>query len=151
MTPSQKTYYVFEFINGTPTDWTTRLIRGVRLEFGVPVKITFNPESGNSPDTNKLFQEYMIHTETVNKAMSMNFKIDGKVSFLATDRQFVYDATATARNVFRTYVPTAVARGRYLIRRVKHDVPLENLIITGQTIVMRDSSSTRVQKDKDNS
>ena len=151
VTPSQKTYYVFEFINGTPTDWTTRLIRGVRLEFGVPVKITFNPESGNSPDTNKLFQEYMVHTETVNKAMAMNFKIDGKVSFLATDRQFVYDATATARNVFRTYVPTAVARGRYLIRRVKHDVPLENLIITGQTIVMRDSGSTRVQKDKDNS
>lgn len=141
--------YHFEFLNGTPTDWTTRTIHGVRFEFGVPVKITFNPESGNSPDTNKLFQEYMVHTETVNKAMAMNFKIDGKASFLATDRQFTYDATATTRNVFRTYVPTAVARGRYLIRRVKHDVPLENLIITGQTIVMRDSSNTRVQKDKD--
>ena len=144
--------YNFEFIEDVPANFTSGLvIDSFQLVTGIPVKITFNPESGNSPDTNKLFQEYMVHTETVNKGMAMNFKIDGKVSFLATDRQFVYDATATARNVFRTYVPTAVARGRYLIRRVKHDVPLENLIITGQTMVMRDSSSTRVQKDKDNS
>ena len=145
--------YTFDFIT-IPEIWDIIEpidLKEVQLIAGVPVKITFNPESGNSPDSNKLFQEYMVHTETANKGMAMNFKIDGKVSFLATDRQFVYDATATARNVFRTYVPTKVARGRYLIRRVKHDVPLENLIITGQTIVMRDSNSTRVQKDKDNS
>jgi hypothetical protein len=91
----------------------------------------------------------MVHTETFNKALSMNFKTDSKVSFLTNDRRFVYDPTATRRNVFRTYIPTSMSRGRYLIRQVKHDVPLENLIITGQTIVMRDSGSTRVQKDRD--
>jgi hypothetical protein len=115
----------------------------------VPVKITFNPESANQPDTNKLFQEYMVHTETNNKVMAMNFKTDSRSAFLATDRKFEYDATASNRNVFRTYIPTAMSRGRYLIRQVKHDLPLENLIITGQTIVMRDGS-TRVQKDRDN-
>jgi hypothetical protein len=150
VTPLQKTYYVFEFINGIPTNWATRTVVGIRLEVGVPVKITFNPESANQPDTNKLFQEYMVHTETNNKAMAMNFKTDSRSAFLATDRKFEYDATASNRNVFRTYIPTAMARGRYLIRQVKHDLPLENLIITGQTIVMRDGS-TRVQKDKDNS
>jgi hypothetical protein len=149
VTPLQKTYYVFEFINGIPTNWATRTVVGIRLEVGVPVKITFNPESANQPDTNKLFQEYMVHTETNNKAMAMNFKTDSRSAFLATDRKFEYDATASNRNVFRTYIPTAMSRGRYLIRQVKHDLPLENLIITGQTIVMRDGS-TRVQKDRDN-
>jgi len=141
--------YTFEFLT-TVKDWESALVIDCQILTGIPVKITFNPESGNSPDTNKLFQEFMVHTETPNKAMSMNFKIDGKSSFLNNDRKFEYDPSVTTRNVFRTYIPTKVARGRYLIRQVKHDVPLENLIITGQTIVMRDSGSTRVQKDKDN-
>lgn len=142
--------YTFEYISVPSSSWTNLTVKGVRLELGVPAKITFNPESGNQPDTNKLFQEFMIHTETSNRSMAMNFKIDGKTSFLSTDRKFEYDSTVNNRNVFRTYVPTSVARGRYLIRQVKHDLPLENLIITGQTIVMRDSGSTRAQKDKDN-
>lgn len=138
---------------GYTSNWSTYdnfgyMIDGFEILAGVPVKITFNPESLNTPDTNKLFQEYMIHTETNNKAMAMAFKTDSRVNF-TNDRRFAYDATATKRNVFRTYIPTDAARGRYLIRQVKHDVPLENLIITGQTIVMRDTSSTRVQKDKD--
>jgi hypothetical protein len=141
--------YTFDLLT-PPANWSELSITEVQIMVGVPVKITFNPESGNSPDSNKLFQEFMIHTETVNKAMAMNFKIDGKSSFLDNDRRFEYDPSVTTRNVFRTYIPTKVARGRYLIRQVKHDVPLENLIITGQTIVMRDSGSTRVQKDKDN-
>lgn len=141
--------YTFDLVT-PPANWSVLSIQEVQIMVGVPVKITFNPESGNSPDSNKLFQEFMIHTETVNKAMAMNFKIDGKSSFLDNDRRFEYDPSVTTRNVFRTYIPTKVARGRYLIRQVKHDVPLENLIITGQTIVMRDSGSTRVQKDKDN-
>ena len=66
-----------------------------------------------------------------------------------SDRVFEYDATAGKRTVYRTYIPVEAARGRYLIRQVKHDVPLEKLIITGQTIVMRDTGSSRVQKDKD--
>ena len=142
--------YKFEFIdNVIPSNWTSDTLQSVQLLAGVPAKITFNPESGNQPDSNKLFQEYMIHTETSNKAMSMNFKTDSKQSFLTKDRRFEYDPNVTTRNVFRTYIPTSVSRGRYLIRQVKHDVPLENLIITGQTIVMRDSGSTRVQKDRD--
>ncbi len=147
----------FEFVD-TPPAWFTSMGNGYfntgnpsgtyAIVAGVPTKITFNPESGNQPDTNKLFQEYMIHTETANKGALMSFKTDSQSSFTA-DRRFVYDSAATNRNVFRTYIPTKVARGRYLIRQVKHDLPLENLIITGQTIVMRDSGSTRVQKDKD--
>jgi hypothetical protein len=157
----------FEFVSTKPTwwdsnisvplpygpDWKTNdnfgyVIDGFEILSGVPVKITFNPESANQPDTNKLFQEFMVHTETNNKALSMSFKTDSKATFTA-DRKFAYDASALNRTVFRTYIPTGVARGRYLIRQVKHDVPLENLIITGQTIVMRDSGSTRVQKDRD--
>jgi len=115
---------------------------------GIPVKITFNPESNNSPDTNKLFQEYMIHTETVNKGASVAFKTDSRVNF-SQDRIFKYSDNSTTRNVFRTFIPTSMARGRYLIRQLKHNIPLENLIITGQTIVMRDTNSTRIQKDKD--
>lgn len=146
----------FEFVDNPPT-WFSSMSNGYfnttgtatyQIMAGVPTKITFNPESGNQPDTNKLFQEYMIHTETANKGALMSFKTDSQSSFTA-DRRFIYDSTATNRNVFRTYIPTKVARGRYLIRQVKHDLPLENLIITGQTIVMRDSGSTRVQKDKD--
>ena len=141
--------YDFEFTADYPSDFYTATYTSGNLIAGVPVKITFNPESGNSPDTNKLFQEYMVHTETANKGAAMAFKTDGRTNF-SSDRKFVYDAATTNRNVFRTYIPTAMSRGRYLIRQVKHDVPLENLIITGQTIVMRDSGSTRVQKDKDN-
>jgi hypothetical protein len=141
--------YTFEFLNGLSENWSNKTLKQVQILCGVPVKITFNPESGAQPDSNKLFQEFMVHTETFNKALSMNFKTDSKVSFLTNDRRFVYDPTATRRNVFRTYIPTSMSRGRYLIRQVKHDVPLENLIITGQTIVMRDSGSTRVQKDRD--
>lgn len=160
--------YLFEFVNDYPDgfyDYTvaTEIIGGISYtvynsnfqpsEFdllcGVPAKVTFNPESGTDPDTNKLFQEYMIHTETANKGATMAFKTDSRSNFSA-DRRFMYDANATNRNVFRTYIPTSMSRGRYLIRQVKHDLPLENLIITGQTIVMRDSGSTRVQKDGDN-
>jgi len=140
--------YTFDLIS-PPSNWSDLSIQEVQIMVGVPVKITFNPESGTTPDTNKLFQEYMIHTETTNKGAAMAFKTDGRSSF-SNDRRFVYDSASTNRNVFRTYIPTAMSRGRYLIRQVKHDVPLENLIITGQTIVMRDSGSTRVQKDKDN-
>ena len=141
--------YTFEFLNGLPVNWSIKTLKEVQILCGVPAKITFNPESGGQPDSNKLFQEYMIHTETFNKAMAMNFKTDSKSTFLTNDRRFEYDPNATRRNVFRTYIPTSMSRGRYLIRQVKHDVPLENLIITGQTIVMRDSGSTRVQKDRD--
>jgi hypothetical protein len=148
----------YEFVD-TPPSWFTAMANGYfntngtatyEIIVGIPVKIAFNPESGNSPDTNKLFQEYMVHTETTNKGALMSFKTDSRSAF-TTDRRFVYDPAATTRNVFRTYIPTTAARGRYLIRQIKHDVPLENLIITGQTIVMRDSGSTRVQKDKDES
>lgn len=90
----------------------------------------------------------MIHTETTNKGAAMAFKTDSRADF-SQDRNFRYDANATNRNVFRTYIPTKMSRGRYLIRQVKHDVPLENLIITGQTMVMRDSDNTRVQKNGD--
>jgi hypothetical protein len=147
----------FEFVS-TPPDWFSAMSNGYfntggtatyQILAGIPVKITFNPESGSQPDTNKLFQEYMIHTETNNKGALMAFKTDSRTNFTG-DRRFVYDAAATNRNVFRTYIPTIASRGRYLIRQVKHDVPLENLIITGQTMVMRDSGSTRVQKDRDN-
>lgn len=146
----------FEFVD-TPPTWFSSMSIGYfntngtatyQIIAGVPSKIVFNPESGNQPDSNKLFQEFMIHTETNNKGALMSFKTDSQSSF-TVDRRFVYDNAATNRNVFRTYIPTKVARGRYLIRQVKHDLPLENLIITGQTIVMRDSGSTRVQKDKD--
>lgn len=139
--------YTFEYLtNRVPT--TPISLQSLKLLAGIPTKLTFNPESGNSPDSNKLFQEYMIHMETVNKGVLMSFKTDSRSNF-TDDRRFLYDPTATNRNVFRTYIPTKAARGRYLIRQVKHDVPLENLIITGQTVVMRDSGSTRVQKDKD--
>jgi hypothetical protein len=127
----------------------SRTFLDLEIWLGVPSKITFNPESGTDPDTNKLFQEYMIHTETANKGATMAFKTDSRTNFSA-DRRFAYDTNATNRNVFRTYIPTSMSRGRYLIRQVKHDLPLENLIITGQTVVMRDSRSTRVQKDGDN-
>jgi hypothetical protein len=146
----------FEFVD-TPPTWfstmsvgyfNTNLIATYQILAGVPTKIVFNPESGGQPDTNKLFQEYMIHTETSNKGALMSFKTDSQSSF-SNDRRFIYDANSNNRNIFRTYIPTNVSRGRYLIRQVKHDVPLENLIITGQTIVMRDSGSTRVQKDRD--
>lgn len=146
----------FEFVD-TPPSWFSSMSGGYfntggtatyQILAGIPVKITFNPESGSQPDTNKLFQEYMIHTESNNRGALMAFKTDSRSTFTA-DRRFVYDAAATNRNVFRTYIPTNASRGRYLIRQVKHDLPLENLIITGQTIVMRDSGSTRVQKDKD--
>ena len=90
----------------------------------------------------------MIHTETVNKGASVAFKTDSRVNF-SQDRNFKYSDSSTTRNVFRTFIPTSMARGRYLIRQLKHNIPLENLIITGQTIVMRDTSSTRIQKDKD--
>lgn len=139
--------YTFEYLT-TSVPTTPITLQSLRVLGGVPVKITFNPESGSSPDSNKLFQEYMIHTETANKGAIVSFKTDSRSNF-TTDRRFVYDPNATNRNVFRTYIPTQAARGRYLIRQIKHDVPLENLIITGQTIVMRDTSSTRVQKDKD--
>lgn len=151
------TLVYFEFVNEIPS-WFSSMAPGFfdtgtnstyRILAGIPVKITFNPESGNSPDTNKLFQEYMIHTETANKGALMSFKTDSRTNF-TPDRRFVYDANTTNRNVFRTYIPTQVSRGRYLIRQIKHDLPLENLIITGQTVVIRDSGSTRVQKDKDN-
>jgi len=144
--------YRFRFKNNIPTDFYDRtkfVIDSYDIVVGVPAKVTFNPESGTDPDTNKLFQEYMIHTETANKGATMAFKTDSRSNF-SSDRRFVYDANATNRNVFRTYIPTSMSRGRYLIRQVKHDLPLENLIITGQTIVMRDSGSTRVQKDGDN-
>ena len=140
------TDYVFTFDTPAPSGF---VYYKVQIYIGVPAKVTFNPESGTNPDTNKLFQEYMIHTETANKGATMAFKTDSRSNF-SNDRRFVYDANATNRNVFRTYIPTTMSRGRYLIRQVKHDLPLENLIITGQTIVMRDSRSTRVQKDGDN-
>lgn len=138
--------YTFEYLSSNTIPAGT--LTSLKLVAGIPVKLTFNPESGQQPDTNKLFQEYSIHTETVNKGMLFTFKTDS-VSGLTTDRRFAYDPAATNRNIFRTYIPVQASRGRYLIRQVKHDVPLENLIITGQTIVMRDSGSTRVQKDKD--
>ena len=149
---NREVIYRFKFTNDFPTNFynlTEFIIVGYSIVVGVPAKITFNPESGTEPDTNKLFQEYMIHTETANKGATMAFKTDSRSNF-SNDRRFVYDANATNRNVFRTYIPTTMSRGRYLIRQVKHDLPLENLIITGQTIVMRDSGSTRVQKDGDN-
>ena len=149
---NREAIYRFKFTNDFPTNFYNSeqfVITGYDIVVGVPAKITFNPESGTDPDTNKLFQEYMIHTETANKGAKMAFKTDSRSNF-SPDRRFVYDANATNRNVFRTYIPTSMSRGRYLIRQVKHDLPLENLIITGQTIVMRDSRSTRVQKDGDN-
>jgi hypothetical protein len=152
--------YTFEFVSAIPTNFSSDIyssntntsqveLKNIRFEVGVPVKITFNPESGQQPDSNKVFQEYMIHTETNNKLLAMNFKTDSRASFLADDRVFEYDVNAGNRTVYRTYIPVQAARGRYLIRQVKHDVPLEKLIITGQTIVMRDTGSPRVQKDKD--
>ena len=150
---SPEVIYLFKFDNEIPDIFYANPTNPVYVEnmdivVGVPAKITFNPESGNNPDTNKLFQEYMVHTETANKGAAMAFKTDSRVNF-SNDRNFRYDANATNRNVFRTYIPTSMSRGRYLIRQVKHDVPLENLIITGQTMVMRDSRSTRVQKSGD--
>jgi len=150
---SPEVIYLFKFDNEIPDIFYANLTNPVYVEnmdivIGVPAKITFNPESGNNPDTNKLFQEYMIHTETTNKGAAMAFKTDSRADF-SQDRNFRYDANATNRNVFRTYIPTKMSRGRYLIRQVKHDVPLENLIITGQTMVMRDSDNTRVQKNGD--
>jgi len=144
---SYRIVYTFEYLTST-VPATPISLQSLKVVAGIPVKLTFNPESANNPDTNKLFQEYMVHTQTVNKGAVFSFKTDSR-SNLTTDRRFAYDAAATTRNVFRTYIPTTAARGRYLIRQIKHDVPLENLIITGQTIVMRDSGSTRVQKDKD--
>ena len=149
---NREVIYRFKFTNDFPTNFYNSeqfVITGYDIVVGIPAKVTFNPESGTDPDTNKLFQEYMIHTETANKGATMAFKTDSRSNF-SSDRRFVYDANATNRNVFRTYIPTSMSRGRYLIRQVKHDLPLENLIITGQTIVMRDSGSTRVQKDGDN-
>lgn len=147
---SERVNFLFKFDNEFPDNFygTNILVENMDIIVGVPAKITFNPESGNNPDTNKLFQEYLVHTETANKGAAMAFKTDSRANF-SSDRNFRYDANATNRNVFRTYIPTKMSRGRYLIRQVKHDVPLENLIITGQTMVMRDSRSTRVQKSGD--
>ena len=139
--------YEFQYLTSNkPTNFTD--VTNIRVLAGIPAKLTFNPESGKNPDSNKLFQEYMIHTQTNNKALRLNFKADSQSSYTA-DRSFAYDKNVNNRNVFRAYIPIQASRGRYLIRQVKHDVPLENLIITGQTIVMRDSGNTRIQKDKD--
>lgn len=146
-TTSYAIKYTFEYLTSSVPVVPISL-QSLRVIAGIPVKITFNPESSNAPDTNKLFQEYMLHTETYNKGAAMAFKTDSRANF-SNDRTFRYDASATNRNVFRTYIPTTMSRGRYLIRQVKHDVPLENLIITGQTMVMRDSRNTRVQKNGD--
>lgn len=142
-----KIKYEFQYLTtNVPADFAS--LESLYIIAGIPVKLTFNPESGGRPDSNKLFQEYMLHTETANRSAIMSFKTDSRANF-SNDRRFAYDASAANRTVFRTYIPTIASRGRYIIRQIKHDVPLENLIITGQTIVMKDTDSPRVQKNKD--
>lgn len=118
---------------------------GRGLFAGIPASATFNPTSVGTPDTNKQFSEYMIHVDEAVSGMTMKFKTDSQASFSST-RTFAFNTSAPNRTVYRTYIPLAASRGRWFIRQVNHSVPFERLVMTSQTINVRDTSSPRVQK-----
>lgn len=115
------------------------------LYAGVSALARFNPTQVGTPDTNKQFSEYMIHTEEAVSALKMRFKTDSQAAFSAT-REFAFNASATNRTVYRTFIPLTAGRGRWFIREVSHDVPFERLVMTSQTINVRDTGNTRIQK-----
>lgn len=132
------------FPEGIPAGITT-IGSGDGIYAGVPSSATFNPTSVGTPDTNKQFSEYMIHVEEAVKSLSMKFKTDSQANFSA-ERLFTFNTVAVNRTVYRTHIPITAGRGRWFIRQVNHDVPMERLVMTGQTINVRDTSSSKIQK-----
>jgi hypothetical protein len=150
--------YPATFVSRTATTVTIAFAGGVPasiatvgasdgLYAGVGASVTFNPSSVGTPDTNKQFSEYMVHVDEAVSALSMKFKTDSQSSFSAS-REFAFVTNAPNRTVYRTYIPISGCRGRWFIRQVNHSVPYERLVITGQTLNIRDTSSPRVQKGR---
>lgn len=150
--------YPATFVSRTATTVTVAFADGVPsgistigasdgLYAGVGASVTFNPSSVGTPDTNKQFSEYMVHVDEAVSGLSMKFKTDSQASFSAT-REFAFVTNAPNRTVYRTYIPISASRGRWFIRQVNHSIPYERLVITGQTLNIRDTNSSRVQKQQ---
>lgn len=148
--------YPATFVSRTATTVTVAFAAGVPasiatvgasdgLYAGVGASVTFNPSSVGTPDTNKQFSEYMVHVDEAVSSLNMKFKTDSQASFSAT-REFAFVTNAPNRTIYRTYIPISACRGRWFIRQVNHSVPYERLVITGQTLNIRDTGSSRVQK-----
>jgi hypothetical protein len=115
------------------------------LYAGVPASITFNPSNIGSPNTMKMFSEYQLHVVEAVSKLSMQFITDSRTTY-STPRVFAFNTTATSRTVYRTYIPLEMMRGRWLIRKVDHDVPGERLQTASQSLSVRDTGSTNIQK-----
>lgn len=133
-----------EFADGVPANITT-VSSDDGLYAGVPASITFNPSNVGTPNTNKMFSEYQLHTVESVSSLSMQFITDSRADF-SSPRVFTFNRTATSRTVYRTYIPLEMMRGRWLIRKVNHSVPGERLQAASQSLSVRDTGSTLVQK-----
>lgn len=137
----------FMFDNGLPVNFSSSLAGANGLYAGVNAATTLNPTGFGTPDTNKQFSEYHVHTEEAVSTLTLNFSTDSRSSF-TSDRTYAYNPSAVNRTVYRTYIPVEASRGRWFIRRIVHSVPGERFIFTGQTHIIRDLNSTRTQKNR---
>lgn len=133
-----------EFTTEVPPNITT-IASDDGLYAGVPASITFNPSNIGSPNTNKVFSEYQLHTVEAVSALSMRFITDSRATY-SGPRNFTFNRNAPNRTVYRTYIPLEQMRGRWLIRQVNHSVPGERLQVASQSLSVRDTGSPSVQK-----
>jgi hypothetical protein len=117
----------------------------VNLRVGVPFSATFNSFNGGSPADLKRFSEFKINTEGGVTRIGRQFRTDTKTQL--TDSK-LWEFTNTSITEFRALIPIEASRGRFLIRHITHDKPLELLSVTGQTIVASSTNSFRTQRDK---
>lgn len=115
------------------------------LYAGVPASITFNPSNIGAPNTNKVFSEYQLHTVESVSSLTMQFITDSRSTY-TNPRVFAFNRDASSRTVYRSYIPVEAMRGRWIIRKVEHDVPGERLICASQSLTVRDTGSSRIQK-----
>jgi hypothetical protein len=123
----------------------TTLGTGDGLYAGVPASITLNPTNLGEPDTNKVFNEFQIHTQEAVSSLSMQFLTDSRADY-SNPRVFAFNTSAPNRTVYRTFIPTEYMRGRWFIRKINHDVPLERFLAASQSLTVRDTLSSRTQK-----
>lgn len=111
---------------------------------GVSASVTFNAFLGSGTGTLKHFSEFQINTDNSPTFIGVSFRVDTQTGL---NTSTTFNTMAVNRTVWRTYIPLSSSRGRFLIRSISHSTPFQNFRYTGQTLVYRESPSTRVAKN----
>ena len=117
---------------------------GDSLYIGVNSSMTFNPFIDRSASDLKMFSGFHIHVLENVKDLTCSFKTDARTTFSTVTK---FSASPSDRTVYRCNIPLEAVRGRYIYRKIEHSHPFEIFMTSAQSIIFKNTGSTRVNKN----